>query len=52
MLNKINAFLSDDRIREMFSFKKSSFNLREIMDNGKILRLSLIEEDLRRMERF
>jgi len=40
-LNKVNAFLSDDRIREMFSFEKPSFNLREIMDDGKILRLSL-----------
>lgn len=36
-LNKVNAFLSDDRIREMFSFEKSSFNLREIMDTRKIL---------------
>jgi len=40
-LNKVNAFLSDDRIREMFSFEKSSFNLREIMDNRKILLIKL-----------
>jgi hypothetical protein len=40
-LNKVNAFLSDDRIREMFSFEKSSFNLREIMDNQKILLIKL-----------
>jgi len=40
-LNKVNAFLSDDRIREMFSFQKSSFSLREIMDNRKILLLKL-----------
>jgi hypothetical protein len=40
-LNKVNAFLSDDRIREIFSFKKSSFNLREIMDNKKILLLKI-----------
>jgi Type IV secretion-system coupling protein DNA-binding domain len=40
-LNKVNAFLSDDRIREMFSFKKSSFSLREIMDNSRILLLKL-----------
>lgn len=40
-LNKVNAFLSDDRIRELFSFKKSSFSLREIMDEGKILLLKL-----------
>ncbi|MEM2145355.1 MAG: type IV secretory system conjugative DNA transfer family protein [Candidatus Jordarchaeaceae archaeon] len=40
-LNKVNAFLSDDRIREMFSFERSSFNLREIMDNKKILLIKL-----------
>ncbi len=40
-LNKVNAFLSDDRIREMFSFKKSSFSIREIMDNNQILLLKL-----------
>jgi hypothetical protein len=40
-LNKVNAFLSDDRIREIFSYQKSSFNLREIMDNGKILLIKL-----------
>jgi hypothetical protein len=40
-LNKVNAFLSDDRIREIFSFEKSSFNLREIIDNKKILLIKL-----------
>jgi type IV secretory pathway VirB4 component len=40
-LNKVNAFLSDDRIREIFSYRKSSFNLREIMDNKKILLVKL-----------
>jgi hypothetical protein len=40
-LNKVNAFLSDDRIREIFSYEKSSFNLREIMDNRKILLIKL-----------
>jgi hypothetical protein len=40
-LNKVNAFLSDDRIREIFSFQKSSFSLREIMDNKKILFIKL-----------
>jgi type IV secretory pathway TraG/TraD family ATPase VirD4 len=40
-LNKVNAFLSDDRIREMFSFKKSSFSLRETMDKSQILLLKL-----------
>jgi hypothetical protein len=40
-LNKVNAFLSDDRIREIFSFQKSSFSLREIMDSKKILFIKL-----------
>ena len=40
-LNKVNAFLSDDRIRDMFSFEKSSFSFREVMDNRKILLLKL-----------
>ncbi len=40
-LNKVNAFLSDDRIREMFAYKKSSINLREIMDSSQILLLKL-----------
>lgn len=40
-LNKVNAFLSDDRLRDMFSFKKSSFSLREVMDNSQILLLKL-----------
>jgi len=38
--NKVNAFLSDARIRVMLSHPKSSFNLREVMDTGKILLLS------------
>jgi hypothetical protein len=40
-LNKVNAFLSDDRIREIFSYQKSSFNLREIIDTRKILLIKL-----------
>ena len=40
-LNKVNAFLSDDRIREIFSFQKSSFSLKEIMDSKKILLIKL-----------
>lgn len=40
-LNKVNAFLSDDRIRAMLSFPRSSFDLREIMDSGKILLVKL-----------
>ncbi len=41
VMNKVNAFLSDDRIRQIFSYPKSSFNIREIMDNQKILLIKL-----------
>jgi hypothetical protein len=41
ILNKINAFLADDRMRQMFSFPKSSFSFREIMDESKILLIKL-----------
>ena len=39
--NKINAFFSDERIRQIFASPKSSFNLREIMDEKKILLIKL-----------
>ena len=39
--NKINAFFSDERVRQIFSFEKSSFNLREIMDQQKMLLIKL-----------
>ncbi|HEY3489574.1 MAG TPA: type IV secretion system DNA-binding domain-containing protein [Candidatus Deferrimicrobiaceae bacterium] len=41
VMNKINAFLSDERIRAMFSSSKNSFNFREIMDQQKILLIKL-----------
>ncbi len=41
VMNKINAFLSDDRIRQIFSSPKSSFNIREIMDHKKMLLVKL-----------
>lgn len=41
VMNKINAFLADERIRLMFSGSKSSFNLRNIMDTGKHLLIKL-----------
>jgi hypothetical protein len=41
VLNKINAFLADPRIRQMFSSPKSSFNLREIIDQKKMLLIKL-----------
>jgi DNA helicase HerA-like ATPase len=40
-LNKVDSFLFDDNLRQMLSSPKSSFNLREIMDNGKILLVKL-----------
>jgi len=40
-LNKVDAFLSDPAIRQVFASSKSSFNLRDIMDNGKILLVNL-----------
>jgi len=41
VMNKVNAFLSDDRIRAMLSAPKSTFNIREIMDQGMILLVNL-----------
>ncbi len=41
IMNKINAFFSDERIRHIFSSEKSSFNLREIMDSQKMLLIKL-----------
>jgi len=40
-LNKINALLSRERIRQILSARKSSFDLREIMDKQKILLVNL-----------
>ena len=47
ILNKINAFLSDGRIREIFSYQKSSFNIREIIDNKKFLLIKLNRRKLK-----
>ena len=41
VMNKINALLSDERLRQIFSSPKSSFNLREIIDGRKILLVKL-----------
>jgi hypothetical protein len=40
-INKVSQFLTNTKIREMFMSPKSSFNLREIMDSGKILLVNL-----------
>src|ERR671914_304204 len=45
--NKVNAFLSDERISQMLSFAKSTFNLREVMDQKKILLIKLNKGKLR-----
>jgi len=41
VMNKINAFFSDERIRQMFASDRSSFNLREAMDEKKMLLIKL-----------
>lgn len=41
VMNKINAFFSDERIRQMFASERSSFNLREAMDEKKMLLIKL-----------
>jgi len=41
VMNKLNAFFADERIRQMFTSEKSSFNIREVMDNKKILLIKL-----------
>jgi hypothetical protein len=45
--NKVNAFLSDERISQMLSFPKSTFNLRDVMDQQKILLIKLNKGKLR-----
>lgn len=40
-LNKVDAFLSDGRMRQMFASAESSFDLRDIMDSRKILIVNL-----------
>ena len=41
VMNKINAFMADERMRQMFASPKSSFNFREIMDERKHLLIKL-----------
>ena len=40
-LNKVNAFLFDNSIRQLLASPKSSFNLREAMDEGKLILVKL-----------
>jgi hypothetical protein len=46
-LNKVSTFTSDPRIRMMLSSKKSTINIREIMDRGKVLLINLSKGALR-----
>lgn len=39
--SKMNIFIANDLVRPIISQQKSAFNLREIMDNGKILIINL-----------
>ena len=41
MLNKINALLANDRVRQLLAAAHSTVNLREVMDTGKILLVKL-----------
>lgn len=41
VLNKVNALLANDRVRHLLAAPKSTFNLREVMDSGKILLVKL-----------
>jgi len=41
VMNKINALLSDERIRQMFSASQSSFNIKDVINSKKILLIKL-----------
>ncbi|MCL4539519.1 MAG: type IV secretion system DNA-binding domain-containing protein [Bacteroidetes bacterium] len=41
VMNKVNALLSDERIRQIFSAPQSSFNIRGIIDSKSILLIKL-----------
>lgn len=46
-LNKVSTFTSDPRIRMMLSSKKSTIDIREIMDTSKVLLINLSKGALR-----
>jgi hypothetical protein len=41
VLNKVNALLANDRVRVLLAAPQSTFNLREVIDSGKILLVKL-----------
>lgn len=45
--NKINALLADERVGQLFASPKSTFQLREVMDSGKVLLVKLDKGRLR-----
>ena len=45
--NKINALLADERVGQLFASPKSTFQLRDVMDSGKILLVKLDKGRLR-----
>ena len=45
--NKINALLADERVSQLFASPKSTFQLREVMDSGKVLLVKLDKGRLR-----
>jgi hypothetical protein len=47
VLNKFSALILNRKIRQFFSHPKSSFNLRKIMDSGKILLVRLPKGELK-----
>ena len=46
-LNKVSTFISDPYIRDIIGQRRSTINLREIMDNGKILLINLAKGRLK-----
>ena len=45
--NKINALLADERVGQLFASPKSTFQLRDVMDSGKVLLVKLDKGRLR-----
>lgn len=41
VMNKVNALLSDERIRQIFSAPQSSFSIKDVIDSRKILLIKL-----------
>lgn len=46
LLNKVGAFLSDPRLRQILAAEKSSFDIRQVMDRGGVLFVNLAKGKL------